>query len=265
MVTGPSSGIGLVTAKELGRKGFHVVAAGRSEKRTAPVVDTIVREGGSVEFLRLDLASLDSARSAAQEYKETGRTLDVLVNNAGIGAGKGMTADGFEVHFGVNHLGHFMLTSHLSETFRPGTRIIQVSSEVHRRVAGIHLEAARSPTKSFYGLDEYGSSKVCNILFIRELARRCPEWSAYAVHPGLVSTGIIPWYIRPFIGWRLLTPEQGADTVVWCATSDEVGEDSGLYYGRRAVMEPSPAATDDRLARELWDESERWCGVAPTH
>ena len=264
MVTGPSSGIGRVTAKELARLGFHVVAAGRSEKRTQPVVDAIVEEGGSAEFLQIDLASLDSARRAALEFEKSGRTLDVLVNNAGIGSGKGLTADGFEIHFGVNHLGHFMLTSHLRRTFRPGTRIIQVSSEVHRRVSLIEFDSFTKPTRSFYGLDEYGASKVCNILFVRELARRCPEWNAYAVHPGLANTGIIPWYVRPFIGWRLLTPEQGADTVVWCATSEEDTGNSGLYYAHRSSMEPSATAADDEAASRLWEESERWCGVAPT-
>jgi NAD(P)-dependent dehydrogenase (short-subunit alcohol dehydrogenase family) len=265
LVTGPSSGIGRATSLELGRKGFHVVAAGRSEKRVAPLIDLIREEGGSAEFLHLDLASLESARDAAHMFAATGRELDVLVNNAGVGATKGITADGFELQFGVNHLGHFMLTHHLGRIFRPGTRIVVVTSSAHFRVDGIDFDKLQRRTRSLYGLDEYAVSKLANILFVRELAHRRPDWNAYAVHPGLTSTNIIPWYVRPFMRRRLLTPKQGAETVIWCASSDEVVEDSGLYYSHKTARPPSMTAQDDDLARELWERSEQWCGVAPQH
>jgi NAD(P)-dependent dehydrogenase (short-subunit alcohol dehydrogenase family) len=263
LVTGPSSGIGRVTALELARRGFHVVAAGRSASRVGSVVEMIEREGGSAEFLHLDLASLESARSAARSFEETGRILDVLVNNAGVGATRGITSDGFEIQFGVNHLGHFMLTHHLRRTFRPGTRIVSVTSSVHFQVEGIEFDTLQRRTRSLYGLDEYAVSKLANILFIRELARRRPDWKTYAVHPGLTNTNIIPWYVRPFMQRRLLTPCQGAETVIWCATSDEVTEASGLYYSHKTAREPSSAAQESDLARELWERSERWCDVAP--
>jgi NAD(P)-dependent dehydrogenase (short-subunit alcohol dehydrogenase family) len=265
LVTGPSSGIGRVTPLELGRKGFHVVAAGRSEERTSSVIDSIREEGGSAEFLHLDLASLESAREAARTFGDSGRRLDVLINNAGIGATRGITADGFEVNFGVNHLGHFMFTHHLRPTFGPGTRIVQVASAVHFRAGGIDFDRLRHRSRSFYGIDEYGVSKLANVLFVRELARRQPDWSTYAVHPGMTATSIIPWYVRLIMRGSLLTPEQGAATVIWCATSDDVTGETGLYYSNKEARPPSAAAQDDDLARELWERSELWCGVAPQH
>lgn len=264
LVTGASSGIGRATALSLGRSGFHVIAAGRSERRTAETVTAIHRSGGSAEYLEVDLSSLVSSRTAARAFEETGRTLDVLVNNAGIGASKGLSMDGFEIHFAVNHLGHFMLTHHLRRTFRPGTRIVQVTSSVHFRAEGIDFDALQRRSRSFYGLREYAVSKLANVLFVREMARRQPDWQLFAVHPGLTDTGIIPWYARNLVRHRLLTPEEGADTVVWSATDPDLA-DSGLYYARRTAQPPSEIAQDDQLAADLWKLSELWCGVAPLH
>ncbi len=262
MVTGPNSGIGLVIARSLAMQGYHVVAAGRSEERVGRVVSEIEAAGGSGEFLELDLSSLESARNAATTFEDSGRTLDLLVNNAGIGVNRhGLTKDGFEVHFGINHLGHFMLTHHLRRSFRSGTRIVQLSSEVHHRAQG--LDFGRLQRKSsFAGLSEYAVSKLANVLFVREMARQQPDWRTYAVHPGLVNTPLIPGVARLFLKGRLLTPEEGADTPLWCATSDEVAGESGNYYARRRVETPSDAAVDDDLARELWKRSELWCGIA---
>lgn len=259
LVTGPNSGIGLVTTLELARAGFHVVAAGRSAARIQPVIATITSEGGSAEYLQLDLSSFDSIRSAAARFTESGRQLDVLVNNAGIGVNRrGRTVDGFEVHFGINHLGHFLLTDRLRSTFRPGARVVSLTSSVHFRANGIDFGAVRKRTS--FGYREYAVSKLANILFINELARRQPDWNAYAVHPGLVDTPLIPWPIRALMGRNLLRPEQGADTVIWCATSKDVADQSGHYYQLRAVATPSPIAQEDDLARDLWERSEEWCG-----
>ena len=193
----------------------------------------------------------------------TGRELDILVNNAGVGATKGVTTDGFEVNFGVNHLGHFMFTHHLSPTFWSETRIVQVASSVHFKANGIDFDRLQRRSRSFYGIAEYGVSKLANVLFVRELARRQPDWNIYAVHPGMTNTRIIPWYVKPFIRGSLLTAEQGAETILWCATSQQVADESGLYYSNKAVRTPSAGAQDDDLAQVLWDRSERWCGVAP--
>lgn len=234
-------------------------AAGRSEARIEPVVESIRAAGGSAEFVELDLASMTSVREAAESVAESGRSLDLLVNNAGIGVNRrGVTEDGFEVHFGINHLGHFLLTRELLPRLSPGARVVSLASAVHFRANGIDFERMRRPTR-LVGLAEYAVSKLANVLFIRELARRHPELRAYAVHPGLVRTPLIPAPYRLLSGRRMLTPEQGADTVLWCATAPEVGDESGHYYQNRAMTPPSAPAQDDDLARELWDRSERWC------
>jgi retinol dehydrogenase-12 len=247
---------------ELGRRGFHVVCAGRSEERTTPVVDAIVAEGGSAEFLDLDLASLESAREAAKRFTGSGRTLDVLVNNAGVGGVRGTTNDGFEIHFGVNHLGHFMLTRHLRPAFRDGTRVVVVSSEVHRRAEGIEFEVLKRRSGLTRSFADYGVSKLANILFARRLAQLEPTLNTYSLHPGVVDTNIFPSVARPFFRNRL-TPEQGARTSVWCATSDDLSDHSGLYYARERMLEPSAVARDDYLAERLWDVSEEWCDTSP--
>lgn len=260
LVTGPNSGIGRMTALGLARAGFHLIAAGRSAARIKPMIDSIVSEGGSAEILELDLASFSSVRSAAARFGESGRVLDVLVNNAGIGINRrGLTVDGFEVHFGINHLGHFLLTDQLRNSFEPGSRIVSLASAAHFRATGIDFDRVTRPTR-LTGYPEYATSKLANILFIRELARREPDLNAYAVHPGLVDTPLIPRPARLLMRKSLLTPEQGADTVLWCATSGEVADESGEYYQRRGIAIPSLPARDDELARELWQRSVEWCG-----
>lgn len=260
MVTGPSSGIGLATALELGARGFHVVAAGRSEERCVEAVEAIERSGGSAEFLHVDLASLDSCVTAARTFAASSRPLDVLINNAGVGATRGMTEDGFEIHFGVNHLGHFMLTHHLSGAFHPGTRIVVVSSEMHRHADSIDFDRVRKRTRSIGGWTEYSVSKLANILFAHRLAKLQPEWRTYSLHPGVADTNIFPSAVKPFFRNKK-PPLEAAKTSIWCATSDEVADQTGRYYSRMALREPSAPARDDELARELWERSEQWCGI----
>jgi NAD(P)-dependent dehydrogenase (short-subunit alcohol dehydrogenase family) len=259
LVTGPNSGIGRVAAAQLARAGFHLIAAGRSLARVQPVLDLIESEGGTAEFLELDLSSLTSVRSAAAHVEESGLGLDILVNNAGVGINRrGRTQDGFEVHFGINHLGHFLLTHRLGPTFRPGARVVSLTSSVHFRAKGINFDAVKNRS-SLTGYPEYATSKLANILFIRELSRREPGQNAYAVHPGLVDTPLIPLPVKLLMRRHLLTPEQGADTVVWCATSDQVAGESGHYYQRRELATASTDAENDHLAAELWDRSLEWC------
>ena len=259
LVTGANSGIGRATAVGLAAVGVHVIAAGRSAERTAPVVDEIAANGGSAEFLELDLASMTSVRTTARSFANTGLDLDILINNAGIGGNRrGLTEDGFEVHFGINHLGHFLLTRELVPHLSTGGRVVSLTSAMHFRADGIDFARVRRPT-AFIGLAEYSTSKLANVLFIRELGRRHPELRAYAVHPGLVRTRLIPGPLRAFSSSTMLSPEQGADTVLWCATSDDVASESGEYYQQRSRLPPSAKAQDDDLARELWERSEAWC------
>lgn len=257
LVTGPSSGIGRATAVLLAAAGFHVVAAGRSPERVGAVVDRIVADGGSAEFLPLDLASLGTVRAAAERVIDSRWTLDILVNNAGVGMTRGVSADGFEIHWSVNHLGHFLLTDALGPALATGSRVVTVSSEWHRRARQLHLDRVRVPGRSPFGLAFYATTKTANILFTRELARRRPDLHTYAVHPGLAATGIYPGWVRPLMG-RMPTPEQAADTVVWCALSDQVATATAGYYADRQERRPSALASDDALAAELWERSEGW-------
>jgi NAD(P)-dependent dehydrogenase (short-subunit alcohol dehydrogenase family) len=264
IVTGPTRGIGREISLGMAQRGFHVVAAGRSEKRLAQLVAEIDDLGGSGEMLGLDLASLASTRDAARAFAASGRTTDVLVNNAGIGpTSRGLTVEGFEAHFGVNHLGHFSFTHHLGPTFREGTRIVQVVSALHN-VEGIDFGRLTRRTWGT-GVSEYAVSKLANILFVRELARRRPRLRAYAAHPGFADTGIIPWFVKPFVSRRLISAEEGAATPLWCATDAGLAGESGRYYARMERRDPRPVAQDDLLASELWERSEIWCGISPRH
>ena len=259
LVTGANSGIGRATAIGLAKEGAHVIAAGRSAERTRPVLEEIEARGGSTEFLALDLASMSSVRTAARVFAGSDRHLDILVNNAGIGVNRrGLTEDGFEVHFGINHLGHFLLTRELLPHLRPGSRVVSLTSGLHFRADRLDLSRVRRRT-SYIGLAEYATSKLANLLFIKELARRRPELHAYAVHPGLVRTRLIPAPLRALSGSSMLSPEQGADTVIWAATSEQVAAESGHYYQQRSRAIPSTLAQDDDLARELWERSDEWC------
>jgi retinol dehydrogenase 12 len=270
LVTGGNTGIGRATAVALARAGGRVFIACRSAAAGEAAAAAIKTDSGSdaVWLLPLDLASLESVRSCAAAFLSSDEALHVLVNNAGVGGGRGVTADGFETHFGVNHLGHFALTCLLLERLKangPGARIVNVASEAHYSAKDIDFEALRRPTRGFTGMPEYSVSKLCNVLFTQELARRLAGTgvASYVVHPGVVASDIwrrVPWPARNLIKRRLLTVDQGAVTSVYCATSDAVASDSGLYYDRCAVCAPSPVATPE-LGELLWKYSTEWTGL----
>lgn len=260
-ITGATSGIGRAVALDLSRKGHHILVAGRSRDRGTSLVAEIEGSGGSASFLHLDLGSLESVRRAAGEFLDRGVAIDVMINNAGVGMAKGLTGDGFEKHFAINHLGHFLLNYGLQQAFREGTRVVTVASAVHKRVDGIDFDQVTRKGRSLFRLDEYGVSKLANVLYTAELARRRSAWNTYAVHPGFVNTKILPGWLRLLRSARLLTPEQGAATIVYCATDPDLEGQSGQYYARGARAEPSSAAQDPELAAELWARSEQWCGV----
>jgi retinol dehydrogenase 12 len=270
LITGGNTGIGLTTAIALARDGGQVYIACRSAVAGEAARARIKSESGSADvwLLPLDLASLASVRDCAAAFLARDEPLHVLVNNAGVGGQRGLTADGFEQHFGVNHLGHFALTQLLLGRLAdsgPGARIVNVSSEAHYNAPGIDFAAVRRPTATFTGMREYAVSKLCNVLFTQELARRLSESSVrcYALHPGVVASDIfrrVPRLARPFITRRMLTVEQGAVTPVYCAASPAVAADSGLFYDRCAVREASPVATR-ALSELLWKHSAGWTGL----
>ena len=270
LVTGANTGIGLATARALAERGGRVTVACRSpEKGTAAVAGIVSATGNqAVRFLRLDLADLDSVRAAAADFLARDEPLDVLVNNAGIAGRRGLTADGFELMFGVNHLGHFAFTLALLDRIRQsaerggGARIVIVSSDAHYQARGVDFAQVRRRTRAITGMPEYAVSKLCNVLFAQELARRLTGAgvTSYALHPGVVASDIwrrVPWPVRPLLTRRMLTVEQGARTSLYCATAPELAGQSGRFYDDCAAREPSPVATPD-LAGRLWEQSEEW-------
>ena len=270
LVTGASTGIGRVTALELARRGGHVILASRSEARTAPVVEAIRRSTGNpqVEFLPVDLSDLGSVRSAASAFLSRGLPLHVLVNNAGLAGRRGLTPDGFEITWGTNHLGPFLLTLLLLDRLKQSapSRIVNVASRAHHRARGIDWDAQRLPASSTGGIDEYSVSKLANVLFTKELARRLAGSgvTAYALHPGVVATDIwreLPWGIRHLAKIFMVSPEEGARTTLHCATEPEASLASGAYYDSCKPVRPSRAADDPVLARELWRRGVEWTGA----
>jgi retinol dehydrogenase-12 len=267
VVTGANTGIGRVTALELARMGAHVVLACRSQVKADPVIDAIRRETGNenVTFLALDLASLASVRRAAQELLERNHPIHLLINNAGLAGARGVTEDGFELTFGVNHLGHFLFTTLLLDRIRSSApaRIVTVASKAHYLAKGIDWDVLRRKTRTLTGMREYQVSKLANVLFSAELARREADTgiTTYSLHPGVVASDIwrkIPWPIRPLVTARMISNEEGATTTLHCATSAAAGQESGLYYHKSALRPPNPLALDASLAGELWERSLSW-------
>ena len=263
LVTGANTGIGRATAVDLARRGGRVFLAARSEAKTRPVVDEIRSAYGprAAEFLQLDLSDLDAVRSSAAEFLQRDDALHVLVNNAGVGGQRGLTKQGFEIHFGVNHLGHFLLTELLLDRLRASApaRIVNVSSIAHFQAKGVDFDAVRKSTPGVTGLREYAVSKLCNVLHAQELARRLEGSgvTTYSLHPGSIASDI--WRRIPY-PFRLLTklmksPEQGAETSLYCATAPELETETGKYYDDCRERRASPVATVE-LARELWERSE---------
>ncbi len=269
LVTGANTGIGRETALALAGRGARVFVAGRSEQKTRPVIDEIVALAGmsAVEFLHLDLGDLESVRACAAEFLRAGEPLHVLINNAGLAGGRGMTASGFELAFGTNYVGPFLLTGLLLERLRESApaRVVDVASIGHYRASGIDYDAVRRRTKSLTGYPEYCVSKLGNVLHAEELARRLDGTGVmtYSLHPGAVATDVwrrVPWPLRPLMTRNMLSPADGARTSLYCATSPDVATESGHYYDNCQQKEPSAVATPE-LASELWNQSIEWVGL----
>ncbi|MGW2213181.1 oxidoreductase [Streptomyces sp. NPDC001781] len=280
LVTGASGGIGRETARVLAARGAHVVLACRSTRRARAVAAWV---GGSTEVVELDLASLDSVREAAARVRDRHGRLDLLVNNAGvIFPSYGRTKDGFEAHFGVNHLGHFALTGLLLGlmTGVPGSRVVTVGSLAHRAgFGGVSADRARSGSGR-RSVTAYGRSKLANLLFARELQRRLGAAGtatvSLAAHPGLSPTGLwdgdAPAVLRPVVAagmrWLAQPPRAAALPSLRAATDPQVPPGAYLGPARRFGSRGAPVpARSSRGARDvtaqarLWELSEELTGV----
>jgi NAD(P)-dependent dehydrogenase (short-subunit alcohol dehydrogenase family) len=291
LVTGVSAGLGVETARSLAAHGAYVVGAARDLAKAqgaTAVVRAQARDGGALELVQLDLASFASVRRCADELLAAGRPFDVIIANAGVMAcPKSLTADGFEMQFGTNHLGHFLLVNRIAPLLRPGSRLVNLSSAGHR-FADVDLEDPNFERSEYAEFTAYGRSKTANILFAVEFDRRHQSHGirATALHPGGIQTELnrymtqaardkimtqmqadIPKGAAPF-KWK--TIPQGAATSVWAACVADAAAIGGRYCEDCHVAEQAagpglrggvhPYALDPQHAQALWQKSEDWVG-----
>ncbi|KAJ8276608.1 hypothetical protein COCON_G00083600 [Conger conger] len=277
-LSGANTGIGKTTALDLAKRGARVILACRNQQRAEAAVCDIKRESGNDEvvYMNLDLGSLQSVRSFTETFLKTEPRLDLLINNAGIFL-QGRTEDGFGMIFGVNHLGHFLLTLLLLERLKESgsSRVVNVSSRAHLFGAidfnflSTHKDLGVGDT-GFQTFLLYSHSKLCNVLFTHELAKRLQGTSVtcYSLHPGPVRTEIarytsIWWrlFITPIYWLFFVDPVSGAQTTLHCALQEGIEPLSGGYFSDCAVVDLLPKAKDDAVARKLWEVSERLSGL----
>jgi NAD(P)-dependent dehydrogenase (short-subunit alcohol dehydrogenase family) len=272
LVTGGTSGIGLVTARVLARTGARVVITSRDDKKGAAVVERLRSETGNpnIEVLKCDFSSLASIREAAAEYKRRHDRLHVLVNNAGgVNPKRELSKDGFELTFAVNHLGYFLLTNLLLDVLKASApaRVVSVASGASRwgRITFDDLQADRY----YIAFKQYGMTKRMNIAFALELAERLKGTgvTSNALHPGAINSDFgevegwfgYVWALgKPF----LLTSEQGARTQIFLAKSPEVEGVTGGYFIRKKQASPPSQARNPDVRRRLWEISEQLTGLA---
>jgi NAD(P)-dependent dehydrogenase (short-subunit alcohol dehydrogenase family) len=279
LITGGNSGIGKWAAIGLAQMGATVVITSRDADRGQTALREIREQSGSddVEVMELDLAAFASIRAFAAAFLDRYDRLDVLINNAGgILSDRSETAEGFETTFGVNHLGHFLLTDLLLDRIKASapSRIINVSSMAHRgAVRGMNFDDLQSATGRYSPSSAYAQSKLANILFTRELARRLDGTgvTVNALHPGGVSSGfgregdtarlarLVMFIAQPF----LISSEKGARCSIYLASSPEVEGVSGEFFQRNRPARTTAAARDDEAARRLWDVSEELVAAHP--
>lgn len=268
LITGANAGIGKAAAMELARQGARVVLLCRNETRGREAMAEIERrsDNASLDLLVADLASLRQIRAVAVEYLERFERLDVLVNNAAVLAWRErrVNRDGLEMTFAVNHLAPFLLTGLLLDRLKEcaPSRVVTVASGAHRR-AEIDFDDLQNES-DYSPFDAYSRSKLANVYFTYELARRLEGTgvTANCLHPGVVSTALFRemrpwqrvalWLGRPF----LLKPERGADTAVYLASAPEVRGVTGRYFEKREEVRSSPVSYDTDIARRLWEVSE---------
>jgi NAD(P)-dependent dehydrogenase (short-subunit alcohol dehydrogenase family) len=272
VITGATSGIGQVAAEKLAAMGARMVLVARDKSR------------GEAELARLrastpginhsihyaDLSQLAEVKRVAAEIAAAEPRIDVLINNAGALFGsRQVTSDGLELTFATNHMSYFVLTHGLRERLRASApaRVVDVSSDAHK---GQKLNFDDLQSTSYSGFNAYGRSKLCNILFTRELARRWEGTgvTANSLHPGFVSTrfgdqsgGLLSLGVRAAKIFAI-SPEKGAETIIYLASSAEVGNATGLYYYKCKPATPTREAQDNTTAQRLWQESEKIAAIS---
>ncbi len=264
LITGGNSGIGKVTAKDLAKRGATVFLACRDSPKTQAALAEINSTATvPVENLAVELASLSSVRKLIGQCQSKFDQLDVLINNAGVFPMKQqLTEDGFEMQFGVNHLAHFLLTQGLLENLKKcdQARVITVSSTLHKK--GVIDFDSFKGEKPYNSQIAYGQSKLANLLFSVELAKRLEGTgvTSNALHPGAVRTDIVrelPWIVRQVIYLMFIGVEKGAQTNIQLATDEALSAVTGKYFDQTKLAECSPQADDTELRERLWAESER--------
>lgn len=269
IVTGANSGMGMATSAVLADMGATVVMLCRSEKRGKEALCSLLEKPDrKLELMLCDLGDFSSIKAFADLFRAKYQRLDILVNNAGfISLDRQTTKDGLERQFGVNHMGHFLLTMKLVDLVPCGGRIVNVSSGAHK-TGNIHFEDINL-TKGFNVIKAYSQSKLANVLFTRELARRLKDKgiTVNCCHPGAVATNIgisrdtgfgktITGMLKPFFQ----TPEQGARTAIYLASSKEVQDISGEYFYKCKIAKSSKRSKDMELAKRLLEVSEQIVG-----
>jgi len=267
LVTGATEGIGKAAALDFARRGATIVVVGRSREKSERVVGELKGSSGNerVELLLGDMSRIADVRAVADQFRAKYERLDVLVNNAGaVFTEYGTSVDGIEMTFALNHMAYFVLTTALLDLLQktPGARVVSTSSGAHQTGKMDLATIVKRNGKAGFGA--YADSKLANILFTRELARRLGSGgTANCFHPGFVRTGFgsnngggVAWFIK-LIARFARTPEKGAETLVWAATSEEAGRYSGEYFYDCKVARTTRLAKDDGLAKGLWELSEK--------
>jgi NAD(P)-dependent dehydrogenase (short-subunit alcohol dehydrogenase family) len=276
LVTGGSSGIGLEAAVALARLGAEVVIVARdARKGEASVRDIAARSGSAkVSLLMCDFSAQSSIRKLAADYRAAHARLDILVNNAGgVSKDRKVSVDGIEQTFAVNHLGYFLLTNLLLDLLESSApaRVVNVASTGHYR-GDLEFDNLGYEKGGYSIMGAYQRSKLANVLFTRELARRLEGKgvSVTSLHPGVVATNIwagAPGWAAPFLSLAkrifMISPEEGGARVVFLATAADGAIRSGAYYDKNVERVPAKLAQDDALASRLWTESARLTGLAP--
>ena len=273
VITGATSGIGEVAAIELARQGARIVFVARDRSRAERLMAELAAANPDAKHAShlADLSRLAEMKRLAGVIAAAEPAIDVLINNAGaMFASREVTADGLEMTFAVNHMAYFVVTNLLLGRLKstPGARIVSTASDAHKS-GRLDFNDLQSE-KSYAGFRVYGTSKLCNILFTRELARRIKGTgvTANCLHPGFVATrfgdnsgGLLGFGIGVAKRLAALTPEQGAKTITYLASSKEVEGKSGGYYHKCAPATPNRAAQNDVDAKRLWEISEKLSGV----